>query len=344
MSGRKNGYGRVPLLTVTNWPDFKPKFINSAQRFGQAGTALLTGVEPAFTLPNIKEIIYPIIADAVLDEHGNAVIGDDGLPRVQARRKYTDDEFGRVIFLEDLKLVKRQQGQYPRDRQHLVEFLMSVIDDEVDTNMRNDNDFLRCYESYSILELWRMAENAATGQGAVAIHTTVTRLLNIKQERGKYGTYLQEFNEIVGSLLRLGDAQELLQTIFNTLFVTRADPEEFGVQIAAVKGTVKWKNYQELGAEWRVFSSTTKGLLKLRVLQLREIWSRSHVVELPGAYAQVHHLWEESFRKVLLSEQWWRWTCSYRERSWSWKWRTKWSHESSTNGSLAASKGSSSCQ
>lgn len=263
ISARKSGRIGVPVLTVSNWTDFKPKFLNSAQRFGLAGTALLTGVEPPFVLPDIKEVLFPIIYDAVLDNDGDPVLDGDGVPRVKARRKYPEDEFGRAIYMEDLKLVKRQQGLYPRDRQQLVESLMSSVDEEVETNMRNDGEFERCYRNYSILELWRIAENAATGQGAVAIHTTVTRLLNIKQDRGKFAVYLQEFNEIVATLMRLGNADELLQTIFNTLFVTRADQEEFGMQIAAVKGTVKWRNYQDLGAEWRVYSSTTKGLMKL---------------------------------------------------------------------------------
>ena len=111
--------------------------------------------------------------------------------------------------------------------------------------------------------LWRIAENAATGQGAVAVHIIITKLLNLKQERGKFANYLQEFKETVATLKRQGTAEELLQMIFNTLFVTRADQEEFATQIAAVKGTVKWKPYEEIGAEWRVFSSTTRGLLSL---------------------------------------------------------------------------------
>jgi hypothetical protein len=174
-----------------------------------------------------------------------------------------------MSFMEELKSVERREAAYPKEKQQLTESLMSYMDEEVETNMRNDEDFDRAYREFNVLELWRIAENAATGQGAVAVHIIIlklllnrgsTKLLNLKQERGKFANYLQEFKETVATLRRQGTAEELLQMILNTLFVTRADQEEFATQIAAVKGTVKWKDYDELGGEWRVFSSTTKGL------------------------------------------------------------------------------------
>ena len=91
------------MLTALTWTDFKPRFLNHAQRFGLAGTALLTGREPTFELPDIKELVYPIMLDEVRDRDGNPEYDNDGSVKVKARRKYTEDEAGRVSFTEDVK-------------------------------------------------------------------------------------------------------------------------------------------------------------------------------------------------------------------------------------------------
>ena len=60
MSSEERTSGRkLPVLTTANWTEFKMKFINHAQKFGEAGRALLMEREPDFAIPDSDAIVIP---------------------------------------------------------------------------------------------------------------------------------------------------------------------------------------------------------------------------------------------------------------------------------------------
>ena len=73
------------------------------------------------------------------------------------------------------------------------------------------------------------------GRGAVSVYAITTRLIKSKQI-GSYTQYVKEFRNIVTDLTRQGNAQAVLDTMFNTLFILGLNQEQFKDRLTAIYG------------------------------------------------------------------------------------------------------------
>jgi hypothetical protein len=179
-------------LTMRNWnSEFKQAFKNYALTKGEAGEMIVTGVELILQRPNL------------LDVNANG------------ERIYRNNEVGYKRFEREEKRYEK----FLRDKKDLLSALLLRMDREVTNKVQASNGYEAAFAAFNVFAIWQMTEQVCVGRGAVSVYTLITTLLKMKQLPNKYNDYAKEFRETADDIARQGNAQEVLDKIFNTIFI-----------------------------------------------------------------------------------------------------------------------------
>ena len=110
-----------------------------------------------------------------------------------------------------------------------------------------------------------MAEQTFQGRGAVQVYQLITRLLRIKQPKDGYNKYAREFTDIVSDLEAQGTAQEIIDKMFNALFILGLDQDQFRDQLSHVYGADAWPEWKDYKTSLRSYAEHKRNLSTLIV-------------------------------------------------------------------------------
>ena len=74
----------------------------------------------------------------------------------------------------------------------------------------------------------------------------------------EYNSYLKEFKDVRSDLMCQGTAAQVLEKIFNTMFVLGLDQDQFSKKLTEIYGTRDWPNFDLLAAELHTYVESIK--------------------------------------------------------------------------------------
>ena len=150
-------------------------------------------------------------------------------------------EINRVMFADDdggdrkYEKYETRYNALKNGKKKLISKLLMSADKEMKDSLTTHPDYKGFYQTYNLLGIWNLAEEVAVGRGAISIYSLITRLLEHKQE-GAYTSYEKEFKEMVIDLVAQGTADQVLQKIFNALFILGLNEVQFKDKLAIIYG------------------------------------------------------------------------------------------------------------
>jgi len=226
---------RLPRLTMRNWrTEFKESFKEYALKKGEAGEEINTG--------DRLDLLNADFDDVNEEEE----------------RIYPDTDRGYKRWERDQKRLR----DYKRNAKDLLSALLIHMEREVKDKIQSSPDYEEAYAAFDILTIWQLTEQVCVGRGAVSIYELTTKLLKLKQTR-EYSSYAKDFREATADLIRQGDAQDVLNRIFNTIFILGLNQEQFKDKLAIVYGQQDWPAYDIYMAELHVYAEATERMKSL---------------------------------------------------------------------------------
>ena len=89
------------------------------------------------------------------------------------------------------------------------------------------------------------------------MYTLIIRLLKHAQD-SIYTNYEKMFKEMVVDLRAQGNAEEVLNMVFNTLFILGLNQEQLKDKLTLIFGERVWPDYQDLSAELNTYAEATE--------------------------------------------------------------------------------------
>ena len=219
---------------MDNWnTEFKESFKEMCLNYGEAGEIIITGNEIILVRPDFNGVVE------VAEERPENAAEDWVAGRVQVRR-YTDNERGYKIFEKD----ERRYNKLRNGRKKVLSKLLMSMDKEVKTKVMTSEGYQEAATAFDVLTIWNLTENVILGRGAISIFALTSRLINLKQ-KGDVATYIKEFKEITHDMLRLGNAAEVLEKLFDTFFVMGCDQKRFKEVLTTWYGQREWPAREE---------------------------------------------------------------------------------------------------
>jgi hypothetical protein len=144
-------------------------------------------------------------------------------------------EYTRITTKEEEDLFDKNElrtNKLKRNKQKLQSKLLMLMERDV-------RDKLEATEHY---------QQVVQGRGAVSVHTLTTRLITFKQVK-EFNRYAKEFKETRTDLLRQGNAQEMFDKMFNTLFILELNQDKFKDRLNTIYGQRDWPHVDALATD-----------------------------------------------------------------------------------------------
>lgn len=149
-------------------------------------------------------------------------------------------------------------------RGKLLSQILGTLSDEVKAGLDTNLGYAALKQTGNVLEVFKLVETVTKGSGNASTHATIKRLLQLKQKKGQYKNYHQEFFRLERELVRQGTAQELLDKILDSLFILGTDQVEFKDRLTAIYGSKNWPGRQTTSQEFKTFAEQTAMLSNLQ--------------------------------------------------------------------------------
>ena len=232
-----------PRLTRSNWSsEYKEAFKDYALMCGEAGEIIITGIANNPVEPRRDATRRVVVAGVDRD----VLI-------------YEDNDRGDRKFANDVERYRRiKEG-----KKQLISKLLSTMDKDVRDALMTSAGYQAFYDAFDILGMWRLTEQVVLGRGAISVYSLVVRLLRYTQE-GAYNKFEKEFKEMIIDLRAQGTEAEVLQKIFNALFILAVNQEQFKEKLTAVYGARVWPNYEDLATELHDYAEARDRMSELR--------------------------------------------------------------------------------
>jgi len=239
---------------------FRDKFREFALTCGAAGSIVISGNNITMLPPRRDmRVLRPILeADGVtprLDVYGNPMFEE--VPN--GARVFSDDSRGDRLFFE----YERKYQDLMEGKRKLIYKLLSSANTEVKSALTTSPGYQQLFDNYDILGMWQLTEQVCLGRGAISVYTMVVRTLKLKQEESYY-QYQKDFKRMVVDLRAQGQPGDILQKIFNALFIMGLNQEQFRDKLTRVYGDQQWPDFEALSAELHTYAEATQRMSELR--------------------------------------------------------------------------------
>jgi len=236
---RENKYDadhyRLPRLNMRNWrTEFKEAFKEYALKKGEAGEEINTGERIDLLIASFNDV------------------------NEEEERIYPDTDRGYRQWERDDKRLK----EYRKNAKDLLSTLLIHMEREVKDKVQSSEEYEEAYATFDVLTIWQLTEQVCVGRSAVSVYAMTAKLLKLKQTK-EYSSYAKEFREAIADLIRQGDPQEVLNRIFNTIFILGLNQEQFKDKLAIVYGQQNWPAYDVYMAELHVYAEATERMKSL---------------------------------------------------------------------------------
>ena len=108
----------------------------------------------------------------------------------------------------------------------LISKLLMAMDKDVKDSLVTSAGYQAVYNAFDIVAIWNLTEQVVVGRGAMSVFALVTRLLKHTQT-SSYIKYEKDFKEMVVDLRAQGNAQDVLEMVFNAHFILGLTQEQF---------------------------------------------------------------------------------------------------------------------
>jgi hypothetical protein len=235
----------LPLLTKYNWnTEFKEAYRELALNYGKAGEIIINGVDIPMTVPR-RDMPREEIVDGAIHQL-------DG-------RMFADTERGDRLYEQ----YEKRYTALKEGKKKLISTLLMSMDKEVKESLTTAPGYQDAYNAFDLLRIYNMTEQVVLGRGAISVYALIIRLLKSSQV-GSYNKFEKEFKDNVHDLRAQGNPEELLQKIFNALFIIGLDQEQFKDKLTPIYGARDWPNYEQLSEELHTYAESTERMKELK--------------------------------------------------------------------------------
>ena len=237
-SSEANGRKFSMKLTRVNWNEFKAAFMDYCLNFREAGDMIITGINPfgADEEPGFDDMVEVEV---------------DGLPVNQRRFPDNDRGFHRWNQLSQ-SFRKRKD-----DKRKLMAKLFECMDKEIRDSVKSSDGYDAAMAASDLLAIWNITQLVVNGRGDISLNQRIVALFKLKQEGRKFDPYMARFFDEVADITRHGNAQQVLDKMFNTLFIIGLNQDQFKDKLQRVYGEHEWPNYRAFGTELHAYAQTT---------------------------------------------------------------------------------------
>jgi hypothetical protein len=240
------------ILTMENFNSvFRDYFKEYALTCGRAGNIILTGDNEVMRVPRRDMRVMRV---EVVDNVNREV---EDLPN--GARLFPDNDRGDRQY-------DRYEARYNElmdGKKKLIYKLLSSADPTVKSTLTTSPGYQALFDACDIHGLWHLTEQVCVGRGAVTTYALIAKLLNTRQ-KDSYHEYQKSFKTLVADVTNQGTAEQVLEKIYNALFVLGLDQEQFKEKLATIYGTRVWPGYVDLSAELHVYVESTQRMAELR--------------------------------------------------------------------------------
>ena len=199
----------LPRLTKFNWTsEFRDAFKEYALTCGEAGEIIITGRDLVLNRPDRDAVVNP-------------------QPLAGPARVYANDARGdRLVEKDEKRYQKLMEG-----KKKLISKLLMAMHKDVKDSLLTSAGYQAAYNAFDLHTIWNLTEQVVVGRGAISVYSLVTRLLKYTQD-GAYTKYEKEFKEMAVDLRAQGNAQDVLNLVFNALFILGLNQYQFKEKVS----------------------------------------------------------------------------------------------------------------
>ena len=231
----------LPRLTKFNWTsEFRDAFKEYALTCGEAGEIIISGQNLVLARPDRNMMVDPE-------------------PVAGPQRMFADNDRGDRLFE---KYEKRYQ-KLMEGKKKLMSKLLMAMDKDVKDSLVTSPGYQAAYNQFDIHEIWNLTEQVVVGRGAISVYSLVTRLLKHTQT-GAYNKYEKDFKDMVVDLQAQGNPQQVMEMVFNALFVLGLNQDQFKERLSGVYGARAWPDYNVLSGELHMYSESTERMTAIK--------------------------------------------------------------------------------
>ncbi len=252
----------IPVVSAETFveSEFEERYIYYAQKFGYAGLELETRTplnedyfinkaNPMITRKFIVQLPHPTQAGQTVD-----VDREETKPL----KEWDPERYKNKVAMAD-----KQYANHERNRQELCNDLMLHLDKSLRAAVTQHPDYKRAKLNNDVIGLWDIVIDSATGKGAHSIYVSMMKFINLRmvgQNSTDYTEYSKKYNDVVADIQRMGNADFILQSLFNAKFVEGLNTTTFADQIKTIMGSVTWPDYRVLHGELMRYVNARKGM------------------------------------------------------------------------------------
>jgi hypothetical protein len=226
----------LPRLSRSNWnTEFRDAFKEYALTCGEAGEIIITGIDVPLERPR-----------------RNARNADGDLI-------FPDDDRGDKAF----ERVEKRFEKLKEGKKRLISKLLLSMDKDVKDALTTSPGYQEFYDEFNLLEIWNLTQQVVLGRGAISVYALIVRLLKHTQD-GAYTKYEKQFKEMAIDLRAQGNAQQVLDMVFNALFILGLNQDQFKDRLTPIYGARDWPNYLNLSAELNTYAEATERMKELK--------------------------------------------------------------------------------
>ena len=141
--------------------------------------------------------------------------------------------------------------------------MLFSIDKDVKDALTTSPGYQEFYDEFNLLEIWNLTQQVVLGRGAISVYALIVRLLKHTQD-GAYTKYEKQFKEMAIDLRAQGNAQQVLDMVFNALFILGLNQDQFKDRLTPIYGARDWPNYMNLSAELNTYAEATERMKELK--------------------------------------------------------------------------------
>ena len=225
----------LPCLTKFNWTsEFRDAFKEYALTCGEAGEIIITGQNLVLDRPDRLALVAP-------------------QPQLGAALVFANDARGDRAF----ENAEKRYHRLMEGKKRPMSKLLMAMDKEVKDSLVTSAGYQVAYNAFHIHEIWNLTVQVVVGRGAISVYSLVTRLLKHAQE-GAYTKYEKEFKEMVVDLRAQGNPQQVLDMVFNTLFILGLNQDQFKERLTVIYGARAWPDFYILSGELHMYAESVE--------------------------------------------------------------------------------------
>ena len=243
----------LPELSMENYSLFREKYKEYALTCGSAGNIIITGIDEVMRIPRRNMRVMHMVPDPNNPGQDIEVENPAGA-LVYENTARGDSQFERY---------EKKYEELMNGKKKLMFKLLSKADTTVKSALTTSPGYQQLFDTFDIHGLWNLTEQVCLGRGAISVYAVIVRLLHLRQD-GLYNTYEKDFKRMRADLMAQGTAIEVLERIFNALFILGLNQEQFKEKLTAIYGTRNWPNIDALSAELHIFAESTQRMMELR--------------------------------------------------------------------------------